>query len=94
MIACPGAWKNFEELEEELSLAELNQILDSHRKAVRENQKFLAAIKGIDLDKGKGQSGNTPEFEEIKKRVQAKLAGVDEEALALREAGIKIEEWE
>lgn len=93
MIACPGAWKSFEEIEDTLSLGELNQILDSSRKEKRDHQKFLAAIKGIDLDKG-NKNNNTPEFEAIKRRVQAKISGQNEEQMALAEAGIKIEEWE
>lgn len=92
MIACPGAWKTFEELEDNLSLAEINQILDSYRKMKREEQKFLAAMQGIDLDKN--SSGNSSDFETVKKRAQARITGVDEESFDLAQAGIKIEEWE
>lgn len=71
-----------------MSLAELNQVLDSSRKVKHEQNKFLAALKGIDLDKGKNQ---TDAFEEVKKRAAAKLRGVSEEELDLSEVGISIE---
>lgn len=83
-----GHWKNFEELEENLSLAELNQVLDSSRKARHEEHKFFAAIQGIDIDKGKAENNA---FEEVKRRAQAKLRGMSEEELDLSEVGISIE---
>jgi methyltransferase-like protein len=83
-----GHWKNFEELEENLSLAELNQILESARKARKEQNTFLAALKGIDLNKN--EQGNTA-FEEVKKRAEARLRGMSEEQLDLSEVGILIE---
>jgi len=71
-----------------LSLVELNQVLDSSRKAKHEQNKFLAALKGIDLDKGQTK---TDAFEEVKKRAEAKLRGISEEQLDLSEVGISIE---
>lgn len=91
MIAVPGAWKNFEEIEESLSLAELNQILDSYRKVRQEDRRFFAAIQGIDLDKSNGEHAD---FEEVKRRAEAKLRGMSEEELELSQVGISIEEWE
>lgn len=44
-----GIWKNYEELEENLSVDELLSTLNAHRKSQREQQKFFAAIQGIDL---------------------------------------------
>lgn len=74
-----------------MSLQELNQVLDSSRKVRKEQNKFLAAIQGIDLDKDDKNNGA---FEEVKRRVQAKLSGMSEEEIDLAEVGIKIEEWE
>lgn len=45
-----GHWKNFDELESNLSLEELTALLEVQRKQVNEHRKFLAAIQGIDLD--------------------------------------------
>ena len=44
-----GIWKNYEELEENLSVDELLSTINAHRKSQREQQKFYAAIQGIDL---------------------------------------------
>lgn len=44
-----GIWKNYEELEENLSVDELLSILNAQRKLQREQQRFFAAIQGIDL---------------------------------------------
>jgi len=46
-----GQWKNFDELESTLTVEELLKILDASREREHENRKFLAALKGIDLDK-------------------------------------------
>jgi hypothetical protein len=45
-----GHWKNFDELESNLSLDELTALLDITRKKDYEDKKFLAAVNGIDLD--------------------------------------------
>ena len=45
-----GHWKNFDELESNLSLEELTALLDASRKKDYEDKKFLAAVNGIDLD--------------------------------------------
>lgn len=44
-----GNWKSYEELEEELSLDELLATLNAYRDQKREEQKFLAALQGVDL---------------------------------------------
>lgn len=44
-----GNWKNYEELEENLSLEELLLVLNAQRKQEKDRQRFLAAIQGIDL---------------------------------------------
>lgn len=44
-----GNWKNYEELEEELSVDELLATLNAQRKSRYEDQKFFAMLQGIDL---------------------------------------------
>lgn len=44
-----GNWKSYEELEDELSLDELLATLNAYRDQKREEQKFLAALQGVDL---------------------------------------------
>lgn len=49
----------------------------------------MAALKGIDLDKGQGDSAER--FEAVKRRVAAKKEGKSEEQLVLEDMGIDIE---
>lgn len=68
-----GIWKNVEDLEESLSLPELQIILTASREKEHRHHKFLAALKGVDLDEG--QSTAKEKFDEIQSRVNAKLHG-------------------
>jgi len=67
-----GIWKDYQELEESLSMPELIATLGSKRELDYEEKKFLAAIQGVDLggdaDSGKGQK----EWEDMKARVFSK----------------------
>lgn len=86
-----GIWKNFEELEESVTLEELNLILAAGHKQEDNRNKFMAALKGINL-------GPDPKdkFKEIQERAEKKLRGEDtdepDEAAELAAFGIKIEE--
>jgi hypothetical protein len=63
-----GIWKDYDELERSLSMPELTAVLESKRDADYQHKKFLAALKGIDLDK---ESGKTEEnaWEKMKAKV-------------------------
>ncbi len=63
-----GIWKDYDELEKSLSMAELMATLSSKRDIDYQEKKFLAAIQGVDLDE---QSGNKKSnaWEEMKARV-------------------------
>ena len=50
-----GHWKNFDELESNLSLEELTALLDISREQKAEDREFLAAINGVEFDKDKEQ---------------------------------------
>jgi hypothetical protein len=63
-----GLWKNFEELEESISMPELLSILEASRKDKNEEKEFQAALQGIKL-KDDGKGGDTPSFEDVKRRV-------------------------
>lgn len=69
-----GAWKNFEDLEESLSLPELDFLLKTVREDKKETQVFQAAIQGIDLSK---HYGNDVEARRkaVEKRAAERLAG-------------------
>lgn len=47
-----GIWKDYEELETSLSMPELMETLKAKRELEYTERKFLAAIQGIDIDKG------------------------------------------
>lgn len=85
-------WKNFDELEENLSIQEVEVLLDASRAREYEKQKFAAALKGIDLDEQSGKTGNadTPSFDDIKRRAEAKARGVSEEQLEFADIGIAV----
>lgn len=83
-----GIWKNFDEMETNLTIAELETLLEAKREQEFQKNKFAAALKGIDLDE---PQSDTPSFEDIKRRAEAKAKGVSPESLELAEIGIGIE---
>jgi hypothetical protein len=63
-----GIWKDYEELEESLSMPELTATLNVKRDSEYSDKKFLAAMQGVDLDKESGK-GSKNAWEEMKARV-------------------------
>lgn len=63
-----GIWKDYQELEESLSMPELIATLGSKRELDYQEKKFLAAMQGVDLDKQSGKN-NANAWEEMKARV-------------------------
>ena len=84
-----GIWRNVEDLEDALSLPELETILTAARKEKESERKFMAAIQGIDLEKGNADDAKE-RFESIKRRVAARKSGKSEEQLALEGMGIDV----
>ena len=64
-----GVWKDYQELEKSLSMAELVITLESIRELDYSEKKFLAAIQGVDLDKESGSDKGQKEWEDMKARV-------------------------
>jgi len=64
-----GIWKDYQELEESMSITELIATIHSKRELDYEEKKFLAAIQGIDLDKNSGSRRGQQEWEDLKARV-------------------------
>jgi len=71
-------YKNFDDLETHLTRQELSIMIEKAREKKYDDQRFLAALKGIDLDEGK-----ETEFDRIKARAEAKALGVSEEQYEL-----------
>ena len=70
-----GIWKNYDELESSICLAELMAILEQKREIDYQDKKFTASLKGIDLDDATGQKEDNP-WEAMKARVAAKASGI------------------
>ena len=66
-----GIWKDYEELEQSLSMPELTATIKAKRDLDYSDKKFAAAMQGVDLDKN---SGNSNEWEDMKARVFSKGA--------------------
>lgn len=77
-------------METNLSLPELEAILDAERERQYNQNKFLAALKGINLEGAAAKSAEE-KVEEIKNRVAAKLAGKDVETYELETLGLGVE---
>jgi len=60
-----GNWKNYEELEESLSMPELIQTFKSMQKTEEEKRKFLAMLQGINLEEDKKEG---PTFEDVRRK--------------------------
>lgn len=70
-------WKDYEELENSLSMAELNATLAAKRNADYAQQKFFAALQGVDLDKHNGGAKEeTKSFQDFAAKVKEKN-GID-----------------
>jgi hypothetical protein len=63
-----GIWKDFDDLEQSLSLQELTAILEAKRDKDYEDKKFAAALQGVDLDEQSGKKEEDP-WEAMKARV-------------------------
>jgi hypothetical protein len=63
-----GIWKDYEELEKSMSMAELTATLNISRDIDYQGKKFMAAMQGVDLDKQSGKSQGDA-WEEMKARV-------------------------
>ena len=72
-----GIWKNFDELEESISMPELVAILSVKREHNYDDKKFMAAMQGVDLDKESGKSKGQKEWEDMKARVFSRGRATD-----------------
>ena len=70
-----GIWKNYDELESSICLAELMSILEQKREMDYQDKKFTASLKGIDLDDASGKKEEDP-WEAMKARVAAQASGI------------------
>lgn len=85
-----GTWKNVEELESFLNIHELEAIVSAQRDRESRNHKFLASLKGIDLDK-ESEDNAKEKFQRSIARVQGKLQGKSKEEVEMDEFGLDFE---
>lgn len=69
-----GVWRNVEDLEESLSLPELQAILEASREKEHREHTFMAALKGIDLNEGV-KDNVQDRFDAVQRRAETKLMG-------------------
>ena len=62
-----GQWRDFDDLESNLSMSELTAILGATREKEKREQKFNAALQGVDLDNEQQDAAQA--FEAVKARV-------------------------
>jgi len=96
-MASGGAWKSIEEMEDCITIDELNVLLDAHREAEFQRQKFAAALKGVDLgERTSGASGSEKTFEDIRREAEQEILGENvghlSEKADLAQFGIRVEE--
>lgn len=73
-----GSWKNVEDLEESLSLEELEAVIAAAREKEQRLMRFYAAFKGVDLDK-QSQEDADERLRQIERRAKARIAGLSDE---------------
>jgi hypothetical protein len=73
-----GTWKNFDDLESNISMSELMVIIESMRELDYNEKKFLAAMQGVDLDETSGRNKQDIDpWEAMKARVASNGATSD-----------------
>jgi hypothetical protein len=84
-----GIWKNIEELEDALSLPEVEAMLHAMRERENRANRFAAALKGINLDEEEDDANLRKEI--MERRVQARLNGQDPDVAEWQAYGIAVE---
>lgn len=85
-----GIWKTFQELEEVITVDELQALLEAAHEAEHRRNKFTAAMKGIDLDNVNKESAQD-RFDAVQHRVNARLSGKSEDELTFEDMGFDLE---
>lgn len=76
-------------MEEELTLEELYALIDGMQRTEHRQNRFAAALQGVDLDKDNKQDDA---FDRIRLKAAADLAGKDEDEYVLGMIGIEFDE--
>ena len=68
-------------------MPELTAILEASRDKERREQKFLAALQGVDLDDDSPETDSVKAFEEVKERVMNRIENVPDRPGGLEDVG-------
>ncbi len=80
-----GIWKDYDQLERNLSMPELVATMSAIRELSYQEKKFMAAIQGVDIDSQAGETKGQKEWDDLKARVFSKGATDDSnDVLALQ----------
>lgn len=82
-----GIWKNVAELEETLSLPEMELVVKAAHEREHRHNRFAAALKGIDIDEGE-QDDVRERMEAVEARAAARLRGEDPDEAEFATLGI------
>ena len=85
-----GNWKNFNEMEDSISLEELIHLLDASREKENRFRKFYAAFKGVDLENQTNEE-EVSDFAKTRMAADAAMAGMSEEQYVFTMIGIDVD---
>jgi hypothetical protein len=85
-----GNWKNFQELEDNMSMPEIEAVLKAGRERQENINRFNAAIKGINIDEDGDTLTAADKVEEMKRRAEARAAGKSDDEFDMNELGLEI----
>lgn len=72
-----GIWRNVEDLENSLTLEELELIIKTHREQEHQRRRFMALLQGVDIDEA-AQEDIQERFDAAERRAAARLTGKSE----------------
>lgn len=85
-----GKWKNFEELENDLCIEELEAIVAAMREREHRQFKMMAAVQGINIDEDESSEDRLT-VDDIKSRLAARQSGKSDEQWEIEELGLEME---
>lgn len=84
-----GHWKNFDDLEESLTLPELYELYGAIKDREYREMKVVAAMNGVDIEEDSKEKVKS--FEDVKREAEAKRAGFkNADDFALAQIGIEV----
>ncbi len=81
-----GHWKNFGELEENISLPELRAILEAARDREHRTNRFLGLLQGVDIDEETKEQAQEA-FDRVQRQAASKMYGMSIEHIEHIELG-------